>query len=110
MGYEMLGGLGGWMEANYIAPYYINNSNTLKARSSTVWNANLHYSRGLSGAVFKRVIVFVDVRNVFDKKYIGSTVVVADALSDTPANMASTKQAFFAGQDRSVFSGLKLTF
>ncbi|MFN0118457.1 MAG: TonB-dependent receptor family protein [Elusimicrobiota bacterium] len=110
VGYESPIGLGAWVEANYIAPYYINNSNTLKAQSSTVWNLNTHFSKELTGPVFKKLILFFDLRNVFDRKYIGSTVVVADALTDTPANVGSTKQGFFAGQDRSFFSGIKLTF
>lgn len=111
LGHDAAFGLGGWIEANYIAPYYINNSNTLKAQSSTIWNLNVHYGRPLSEkAMFRKVVFFMDVRNLFDRKYIGSTVVVADALTDTPANVGSTKQAFFAGADRSVFGGIKLEF
>lgn len=110
LGYEAGAGWGMWIEANYIAPYYINNSNTLKSLSATVWNVNAHVNRTLTKGPFKKMILFVDLRNAFDKKYIGSTVVVADALGDTPDTVRATKQGFFAGQDRSVFGGVKLTF
>ncbi len=101
---------GGFIEANWVDSFYINNSNTLEQPSYVLWNANIHASRKFEQAMFKSITFFVDLRNVFNKKYIGSSSVVADALTDTPATLASGKRAFFAGPDRSVFGGVKLAF
>jgi iron complex outermembrane receptor protein len=98
------------VEANWVDKFYINNNNTYEQPSYVLWNANVHASKPLQNAMFKTVTFFLDVRNVFNKKYIGSSLVVADSPTSTPTSMASSSRAFFAGSDRSVFGGLKLSF
>lgn len=52
---------------------------------------------------------FLQVDNLFDRDYIASANVVADAPTDTAATLLD-KQAFFAGQERSIYGGVKLKF
>ncbi len=101
---------GGWVEVYHMAPFYINNSNTLETPPSTIVNVNAHYSWEFNSGFFRKVTLFADVRNVFDQKYINSANVVADATTDTPANLRSGKQAFFAGQPLAFFGGVKAAF
>lgn len=55
------------------------------------------------------VKLFFEVQNLFDADYIASANVQADSPTDTAASLLD-KRAFFAGQERSFFGGLKLTF
>jgi iron complex outermembrane receptor protein len=101
---------GGFIEVNWVDKFYINNSNTFEQPSYVVWNANLHASKSFDRAMFKSVTFFFDCRNVFNKKYIGSSLVVADSPTSTPTSLASSSRAFFSGSDRSYFGGVKLAF
>jgi iron complex outermembrane receptor protein len=110
IGYDQPAGFGGWMEVSHVDDFFVNNSNTLKTEPYTIYNLNLHYSRDWpERRVFKGMSVFFDVKNLFDKTYIGSANVVADTAADTPQSLLD-KQAFFAGPDRSFFGGVKLKF
>lgn len=103
-------GVGGWIEVNWLDDFFVNNSNTLKTLPYQLVNLNLHYDREVKIPYVRSLSAFFEIQNLFDATYIASANVVADALSDTPANLATTKQAFFAGQPRSYFAGLKLRF
>jgi len=103
-------GVGGWIEVNWLDDFYVNNSNTLKTLPYQLVNLNLHYDREVTVPFVRSLSAFFEIQNLFDATYIASANVVADALSDTPANLATSKQAFFAGQPRSYFAGLKLRF
>jgi iron complex outermembrane receptor protein len=103
-------GVGGWLEVNWLDDFYVNNSNTLKTLPYQLVNLNLHYDREVKIPIVRSLSAFFEIQNLFDATYIASANVVADALSDTPANLATSKQAFFAGQPRSYFAGLKLRF
>lgn len=103
LGFDCDGLPGGWLELNHVGGFYVNNSNTLRARPYTILNANTHYKRG-------RVSLFVEVRNLADLTYQSSAVVVADAATDTPTTLLSGKQAFFTGPGRSFSTGVKLHF
>lgn len=110
LGYESRYHLGGWIEVNCLSDFFVNNSNTLKAEGYQVANVNLHYSRDLPEPYIRGVTAFFEIQNLFDVDYIASANVVADTPTDTPANLATTKQAFFAGPERSFWAGLKLKF
>ncbi len=110
LGYETAGRTGGWIELVRIEPYYINNNNTLEVPASTLFNLNVHYTKEVKWGWVSKITLFSDVRNVFDQKYIGSAVVVADATTDTLSSLSSTKQAFFAGQPLSFNAGVKISF
>lgn len=103
-------GAGGWLEVNWLNDYFVNNSNTLKTEPYQLVNLNLHYDREVRIPFVRSMSAFFEIQNLFDATYMASANVVADSLSDTPANLATSKQAFFAGQPRSYFAGLKLRF
>lgn len=93
VGFSKEGLPGGWLEANHVSSFFLTNGNALKTRGYTVFNANLNWA-------FKRVKLFVDVRNLLDLTYAASAITVSDAVADP--------QAYFAGQGRSVSAGVKI--
>ncbi len=108
-GWDKPGLPGGWLEANQVSDYAVNNANTLRAKQYTLLNVNAHWKKDVSWGRIKRVIFTFDVRNVMNKTYDGSAVVVSDASTDTPTSLM-TKQSFFAGQGRSVYGGATFHF
>lgn len=71
--------------------------NTLKAPAYAILNL------GAGWTVSKGVKVFVDARNLTDKRYISNFSAVTDARTASTA-------VFFPGEGRSVFGGLTLSF
>lgn len=110
LGYESQAGAGGWIEANWVDDFFVNNSNTLKTEAYTVYNLNLHYDRAFRWGFIRGVSTFFEVKNLLNREYIASAIVVADTPADTPANLATTKRAFYAGPDRSYFVGATVKF
>lgn len=108
-GWDKPGLPGGWLEANRVSDYAVNNANTLRAKQYTLLNLNAHWKKDVSWGPVERVTLTFDLRNVMNKAYDGSAVAVADSSADTPAGL-SAKQAFFAGQGRSAYGGLTLHF
>lgn len=108
-GWTHAGVPGGWLEWNRVEGYAVNNANTLRSRTANLLNLNAHWKREVSWGFVKRVLLTCDVRNVTNAAYDGSAVTVSDANTDTPASLL-TKQAFFAGQGRSVYGGATLHF
>ena len=110
LGLETAARSGAWIEANWVPPYYLNNSNTLRAPEAVVFNLNAHYTRPLKGDWLKQLTAYFEIHNLVDRKVVGSAVVVSDSPTDTPATIASGKQAFFEGEPLSFYGGLKLSF
>ena len=108
-GWDKPGLPGGWVEANQVSDYAVNNANTLRAKQYTVLNLNAHWKRDVAWGVVKRVTLTFDLRNVMNKAYDGSAVTVSDSNTDTAATLL-TKQAFFAGQGRSAYGGVTVHF
>ncbi len=108
-GWTKTGLPGGWLEVNQASDYAVNNANTLRARQYTLLNVNAHWKKDVAWGRIKRVLLTLDMRNVMNKAYDGSAVTVSDSINDTPAALMG-KQAFFAGQGRSVYGGVTLHF
>lgn len=108
-GWEKAGLPGGWLEWNRVEGYPVNNANTLRARTANVLNVNAHWKREVAWGPVKTVRLTLDVRNVANAAYDGSAVTVSDLNTDTDASLLN-KQAFFAGQGRSVYGGVTLHF
>ena len=89
----------------YLAPnieavpqgYYVDMANTLKSDSYILFGMNVGYD------ITDKVTLFVDARNLADKKYAATTNVV------TTIN-AFNSNVFAPGEGRSVFGGLKVKF
>ncbi|MEK7859472.1 MAG: TonB-dependent receptor [Elusimicrobiota bacterium] len=110
LGFDAKGLPGGWVEASHVASFYINNSNTLRTRPYTVFNANLNWARDVAWGPVKRYSLSFDVKNVFDLTYQASAVTVTDLPADTATTLVTSKQAFFAGAGRGFYAGVKLHF
>jgi outer membrane receptor protein involved in Fe transport len=78
-----------------------NYANTFRARTYAIVNLNLGYE-------FENgPMVFIDVRNVFDERYVSNfTPVVNWNTATTPG----ARNVFFPGDERSLFGGVSFTF
>jgi iron complex outermembrane recepter protein len=113
-------GLGAFVETVYQSDFYLDNANLLKAPGFTIVNLNVHYDRVLSGAAevgfAKRLSLYVEVRNLFDRVYTNAAQNLADTISGTTGLqngagvLAATSGSIFAGAPRNVVGGMKLAF
>ncbi|MCJ2131718.1 TonB-dependent receptor family protein [Methylobacterium sp. E-045] len=119
VGYEQttgtFAGLGGYVETVFQDDFFIDNANQLKMPGYAVVNLNLHYATDLAGYA-KRVNVFFEVRNLFDKTYVGSAQNLANSISASTGLLngagvlANATGSIFAGAPRNFIGGMKLSF
>ncbi|NOS81676.1 MAG: TonB-dependent receptor [Nitrospira sp. CG24C] len=96
-------GLGAWVEGSWIDSFWVNNNNTLGAPAYLLFNANLNYNYVPDNNRFIRFAKFyVEMDNIFNKKYVGNAVVAADSILD------ANKQAFLPGVGRGYYAGVTL--
>ncbi|MCC2640863.1 MAG: putative TonB-dependent receptor [Nitrospira sp.] len=102
--YEHSGtGWGGWVEANYMNSYFLNNNNTVGIPAYWIVNLNVHKNFEFQNNRWIRFAkLFAELDNVFDKKYAASGNVVADSTAD------ANKTLFFAGYGRAFYAGVTL--
>ncbi|KGQ20269.1 TonB-dependent receptor protein [Lysobacter dokdonensis DS-58] len=74
---------------------WIDHANSLRAKGATVWNLRI------GGDLGARWTWFADMRNVFDKRWIASTNVVADARGVDGRHL-------FPGDGRGLYAGVEL--
>jgi hypothetical protein len=86
----------------------------LKTPQYTVANANLHYIHPFpETSWFHFIKAFVEMDNLFNRSYVGSTAVVSNApcgATPTATCMSGAGQAFFAGNARAVYGGVTIGF
>lgn len=96
-------GIGGWVEGSWIDSFFVNNNNTLGSPAYLLFNANLNYNIPIRNNSFIRFAKFyVELDNLFDKKYVANAVPAADSTGD------ANKQVFLPGLGRSVYLGVTL--
>ncbi|MCK6500105.1 MAG: TonB-dependent receptor, partial [Nitrospira sp.] len=96
-------GWGGWVEANYMNSYFLNNNNTVGIPAYWIVNLNVHKNFEFPNNKWVRFAkFFAEVDNIADKKYAASGNVVADSTAD------ANKTLFFAGYGRAVYAGVTL--
>ncbi len=120
IGYDVpagpLAGLGAFVETVVQDDFFLDNANQLRAPGYAIVNANLHYATDLVGGYAKRLSLYLEVRNVFDTRYVGSAQPLANSISATTglqngaAALATTTGTIFAGAPRNVVGGLRLAF
>ncbi|HVO52238.1 MAG TPA: TonB-dependent receptor [Thermoanaerobaculia bacterium] len=118
VGYDQLAGplrgLGFYVDSDYRAATPIDNANLVSVPSYVIWSANLHYDRDLGSGLVKGVRLFLEVRNAFDKTYVGSASNVSNTISATTgeqngaASVSAATGAIWAGAPRTVFGGFRL--
>lgn len=111
-----LAGFGAFVETVNQGDFYLDNANTLKAPGEAIVKANLHYSTELSGGYAKRLSVYLELRNVFDRIDVASaqnrsnTVSGATGLQNNAAALATTTGSIFAGAPRNIVGVMRLAF
>ena len=119
LGYEQPAGpwrgLGAYVEAIYQSDFFLDNADLLKAPGYTVVNLNVHYNTELAGYA-KRLMLFFEARNVFDRTYAASAQNLADTISASTGlqngagALATTTGSIFAGAPRNFVGGMRLAF
>ncbi|SFG91991.1 TonB-dependent receptor family protein [Methylobacterium gossipiicola] len=120
LGYEQVGGplsgVGGFVEVVAQDGFFIDNANSLKAPGYALVNANVHYVTDLPGGYAKRLNLYVECRNLFDRTYAASVQNLANGLGattglpTTAASLANVTGSIYAGAPRTVVAGMKLSF
>ncbi|WP_246659887.1 MULTISPECIES: TonB-dependent receptor domain-containing protein [Methylosinus] len=110
-------GLGAYVEYVFRSAYTIDNANLTSIPSSGVVNVNLHYNRDIADSFVKNMEVFFDIKNIFDRTYVGGSFVMTNSLVagttiQTPAAFLLTGQGagIMAGQPRAFTGGVKFKF
>lgn len=110
-----LKGLGAYVETVFQDDFFIDNANLLKAPGYAIVNLNLHYATELVGYA-KRLNLFFEVRNLFDKTYIASAQNLANSISGSTglqngaSVLATTTGSVYAGAPRNIVGGMRLAF
>jgi iron complex outermembrane recepter protein len=120
LGYDELSGplkgLGGFVEAQWLDSFYMDNANILKAPGYQLVNLNLHYNTELASDYLKTLSVFFEVRNVFDQTYVASANNIGDTVTaagmQNSANVLAATQtgSIYAGSPRAFIAGMKIAF
>lgn len=78
---------------------YVDYANTLKAPSYSVWSLNAGWD------VTEKLSLFIDARNLFDKKYVPEMGAIVDASAP-----GANKAVFFPGDGRAIYTGVTARF
>jgi iron complex outermembrane receptor protein len=109
-----LAGLGGFVEVQWKDSFYMDNANLLKAPGYELVNLNLHYNTDLASDYLKRLSLYLEVRNVFNRTYVASANNIADSVTagvQNPASvLANTTGSIYAGSPRAFVAGMKVAF
>ncbi|MGY8709652.1 TonB-dependent receptor [Bradyrhizobium sp. 18BD] len=110
-----LAGLGGFVEVQWKDSFYMDNANLLKAPGYELVNVNVHYKSDLVSDTFRSLNLFLEVRNMFDRTYVGSAnnianTVTAAGLQNPATVLANTTGSIYAGSPRTFVAGMKVAF
>ncbi|MBI0476179.1 TonB-dependent receptor [Sphingomonas sp. MA1305] len=111
-----LAGLGGFAEVTWRDAYPIDNGNLLTIPGYTLTNLNLHYDPPKGDDWWRRLSLYVSVQNLFDRTYVGSASVIANAIDPATGQQTSVTAlravtgSLYAGQPRTVYAGVKTRF
>ncbi len=111
-----LTGLGGFVELVWKDSFYMDNANLLKAPGYDLVNVNLHYKTDLVSDYFRKLNLFFEVRNVFDKTYVASANNIANTVTaagiQNPGSVLAATQtgSIYAGSPRAFVAGMKIAF
>ncbi|MET0257649.1 MAG: TonB-dependent receptor [Methylobacterium sp.] len=109
-------GLGGFVETVAQDDVFADAANRLRVPGYAIVNANLHYGRPLTGGYAKRISLYVELRNVFDRAYAASVQNLTNTISGRTGRengagvLAATPGSIVAGAPRNVVCGMRLSF
>jgi iron complex outermembrane recepter protein len=108
-------GVGGFVELVSKDAFFMENANLLKAPGYQLVNLNLHYNKDIGHDYVKRMTLFFEVKNVFEKAYVASANNITDSISpitglENPGSVLATTGtgSIYAGAPRTFIAGLKL--
>ena len=119
LGYDQLSGalagLGAFVEIQWKDSFYMDNANLLKAPGYELVNLNVHYKTDLASSYFKALSLYLEVRNVFDRTYVGSANNIGNSVTaagvQNPASvLANSTGSIYAGSPRAFVAGMKVAF
>jgi iron complex outermembrane receptor protein len=108
-------GVGWFAEYIWKDAFFMENANLLKAPGYGLVNLNVHYDREIANGYVKGVILFFEVKNVFDRTYVASannitnTINAVTGAQDPGSVLAATGTgSIYAGAPRTYLAGFKL--
>jgi len=114
--YGVFKGLGGYVEYTFKSDYPMDNGNLVWAPGYGVVNTGLHYTRDIENSFVKKVTVYFDVKNVFDRTYFSTNAGITDALVNAQlplqqnAAQLNNSISVIPGNPRAFYAGLKVKF
>lgn len=109
-------GLGGFVEMNWRESAFADNANLLRTPGYTLFNLNAHYTPTGGLGARSRLQFYVSAQNLTDRVYVSSASNVANSISSATGlpNGAATlyvaSGSIYAGQRRTVISGVKIKY
>jgi iron complex outermembrane recepter protein len=110
-------GLGWFTEYVWQAGFFMDNANLLTAPGYGLVNLNFHYDKEITHDWIRSAVLFVEVKNLFDRTYVASANNITNTLDPATgaqipgyvlANTATG--SIYAGTSRTLLAGLKLAF
>lgn len=108
-------GFGGFIKYVQRSDAPLDNANIVWAPGYGVVNLDLHYNREIENSFFKKIGVYFQVKNLFDRTYFTSAAVVSDSLiSGTivqqPSSVLSNSISVIPATPRAFVGGVRLKF
>lgn len=108
-------GLGAFAEYVYKGRYFVDNGNQLRIPSFGLVNLNVHYDRAVDFGFIRSIAAYVEVKNAFDRRFVGSANNITNTLTNGVQNPGFTLAQFstgsiFAGAPRAFTAGVKVKF
>jgi iron complex outermembrane receptor protein len=109
-------GFGGYVEYVFKSDYPMDNGNLVWAPGYGLINLGLHYNRDIENSYIKKVTVYFDVKNVFDRTYFATNAGITDSLVNAQlplqqnAAQLSNSISVLPGNPRAFYVGMKLKF
>jgi iron complex outermembrane receptor protein len=110
-------GMGWFVEYVWKDGFFMENANVLKAPAYSLVNLNVHYDREINDAYFRGLVLFFEVKNVFDRTYVASANNITDSINtvtgaQNPGSVlaATGTGSIYGGAPKSFIGGLKLAF
>ncbi|MEJ0092114.1 MAG: TonB-dependent receptor [Methylocella sp.] len=110
-----LQGVGGFAELVYRSSFNLDNANELQAPGYAIVNLGLHYDPPANLGLAHGMHIYFEVQNVSNTTYVGSASNITDTLGangqvGNAATLAAHTGSIFAGNPRTFFGGVRVTF
>jgi iron complex outermembrane recepter protein len=118
LGYDQPAGplksLGGFVEYVWKDAFFMDNANLLQAPGYQLVNVNVHYDTPINDQIVKGLMVYFEVKNVFDKTYVASANNISNSISAVTGVqngadvLTNATGSIYAGAPRTFIGGVRL--